>query len=380
MERYHSPSIDFYCRQSKTTKDGTAPIEMGINVNGVRRFINTPMKAKPSEFNRKRRPRELQEYIDNLRQRFNTIICDMLRAGEELNVSDLRDYMRGGGFKAYSVGDMLDGFLKQKRKECDNGEITEGQYKKYDYSANVLLRYVERESPVTALTPALVRDIYTDLKAKYEPATTNGYMTRLKAFFRYAQDNGKLNINPMQGIKIIKPVYNIELITDDDFNKILGFHSDIQRLMKVRDMFIFACGSGLGYKDCTLLKPEDFKTIEGRLCIVKNRAKTGKQFVSVLLPCAVHIAKKHNYDFSALMMSNQKVNAYCKEIQDLCGITSVESLHFYLGRHYYGNHLVNLGVREEIVAKAMGHTSRILMKHYAKLSDVTTVKEIGEVI
>lgn len=380
MERYHSPSVDFYCRKSKVGKNGTAPIEMGITVNGQRKFINTPMKAVPSEFNRKRRPKELQEYVDMMRLRFNSIILDMMRSGEPLNVASLRNYMKGGGYKEYSVGMMLDDFLKIKSKENTNGEITDGQYKKYEYTSNVLLRYVDRESPVTVITPALVRDIYTDLKAKYEPATTNGYMTRLKAFIRFAQDNGRLRINPMQGIKIIRPVFDIELVSDEDFNKILAFHSDIQRLMKVRDMFIFACGSGLGYKDCTLLKPDDFKTIEGRLCIVKNRAKTGKQFVAVLLPCAEYIAKKYNWDLSSAMMSDQKLNTYLKEIQDLCKITSVPSLHFYLARHYYGNHLVNSGIRAEVVAKAMGHSSRILLKHYAKVNESTTVNEIAKVL
>lgn len=380
MQRYHSPSVEFYCRQSKVGKNGQAPIEMGINVNGVRKFVNTPMKATPSEFNRKRRPRELQEYVDNMRMRFNSIICDMLKAGEPLTTSALKEYMQGGGYKPYSVGNMIDEYLALKKKEEKNDEITNGQYKKYVYSGNVLLRYVDKDAPITALTNTVIRNIYIDVKAKFQTATACGYMTRIKAFVKYAIDCGQLKTNPFQGIKITRPTNDIELLSEEDFNKILAFHSDIKRLMKVRDFFIFACGSGLGYKDCSLLTPNDFKMVDGHLCIVKERAKTGKQFVSVLMPCAEYIARKHNFDLSAIRMCNQPLNNYLKTIQDMCNIKSVKSLHFYLGRHYYAHKLLNSGIRAEVVSKALGNTSKILLKHYAKVNDETVVKEVTKVI
>ena len=82
-------------------------------------------------------------------------------------------------------------------------------------------------------------------------------------------------------------------------------------------------------------------------------------------------------DFSKVVISNQKMNAYLTEIKDVCGVTSVNSLHTHLGRHYYCNHLLNIGVRPETVAKAAGHSNfKTLLKHYARIEEVTTVKEI----
>ena len=82
-----------------------------------------------------------------------------------------------------------------------------------------------------------------------------------------------------------------------------------------------------------------------------------------------------------MIITNQRLNSYLKEIQDLCKVKSVPSLHFYLGRHYYANHLLNSGVRAEIVSKALGHSSyKILLRNYATVEHKTTVSEISKVM
>ena len=75
------------------------------------------------------------------------------------------------------------------------------------------------------------------------------------------------------------------------------------------------------------------------------------------------------------------MNAYLTEIRDICKVKSVKSLHTHLGRHWYCNHLLNLGIRPETVAKAAGHSNyKTLMKHYARIEEVTTVKEISKLL
>lgn len=374
-------NISFYCRKSKADRNGMAPIELGICINGVRKFINLPRKCEPKIFGYKRKPKELADYLSLMRSRINQICTEMLANGEPITTDSVREYVRFGGYKSYSVGDMVNGFLALKQKDLNNGVITNGQYVKYVNTAKLLYGYVAENKEVTNITPALMQTIYADLKGKYKNETMCGYMTRLKSFVKYALDNGKLTVNPMSGLKIIKDRKPVEVLPEADFNKILAFHSDIERLMKVRDIFLFACGSGLGYIDICNLTPADFKTVDGVRCIIKKRHKTNVEFVAVLLPCALHIAEKHNYDLRALMISNQRLNSYLKEIQDLCKIKSVASLHFYLGRHYYANHLLNSGVRAEIVSKALGHSSyKILLRNYATVEHKTTVSEIAKII
>lgn len=374
-------SIQFYCRASKSDKRGFSPIELGITINGTRKFINLPRKCDHKTFGYKRRPKDLEDYLSLMRSRINEICNQMIANGEPVTTDALREYVRSGGYKSYTVGDMVDGFLAIKRKDYNNDVITYGQYTKYVNASKIIYEYAPREKEVTVFTPSLMQTILSDLKGKYKNETMCGYMTRIKSFIKYAMDNGKLTTNPIAGLKVTKERRVIELLSEEDFSKILAFHSDIERLMKVRDIFLFACGSGLGYGDMCKLEPGDFQTIDGHLCIIKRRQKTDVEYVSVLLPCAQYVARKHNFNMKEIMIANQNLNAYLKEIQDLCKVRSVSSLHFYLGRHYYANHLLNSGVRAEIVSKALGHSSyKVLLRNYAVVEHKTTIAEIGKVM
>lgn len=371
-------SVSFYCRTSKVGKKGVAPIEMGISCNGTRLFINLPMKVDPEEFNRKRKPQYIVTFCDNIKAKVNSYISDMILNDIPITSATLRECVRNGGVKSFTVGDMIDGFLSIKRKEMYGGRITIEHFKKLEYARDFLLQYVKREQEVTVITPALVQNIYADLRAKYKDQTSAGYMTKVKAIIKFAIDNGKLAINPLSAVKIEKGKNEIEMLSDGDFNRIVQKEIKCDRIAKVRDLFVFACGSGLAYADLKDVEPKDFREMNGRLCIIKPRNKTGNTFVSVLLPFAVDIAKKYDYNLKDIILSNQKMNSYLTEIQDICGVTSVKSLHSHLGRHYYCNKLLNLGIRPEVVARAAGHSNyKTLMKYYARVEDKTTVDEIA---
>jgi site-specific recombinase XerD len=67
-------------------------------------------------------------------------------------------------------------------------------------------------------------------------------------------------------------------------------------------------------------------------------------------------------------MSNQKMNAYLKEIVDLCKIK--KPLTFHIARHTFATTVtLNNGVPIESVAKMMGHTSIKTTQIYAKVMD-----------
>ena len=67
-------------------------------------------------------------------------------------------------------------------------------------------------------------------------------------------------------------------------------------------------------------------------------------------------------------MSNQKSNAYLKEIADLCGIK--KNLTTHLARHTFATTVtLSNGVGIESVSKMLGHTSIKTTQHYAKILD-----------
>ena len=66
------------------------------------------------------------------------------------------------------------------------------------------------------------------------------------------------------------------------------------------------------------------------------------------------------------VISNQKTNAYLKEIANICGVE--KRLTFHVARHTCGTLLLNEGMPIESVSKILGHADLRMTQHYAKLS------------
>lgn len=373
-------SVNFYARKSKTNKKGEAPLECSIVINGERVMFNLAMKCRPEDFNRKRKPKELEDYLSIIRNKLYDVINQMLEASIPVTAENVRKYMRNGGVQSYTIRNLFTDYLKILAKRVDV-DMSMAVYRKYELVRNRFFSKMDPDLECNAITNAVIKAFVTELYVDYDDSTAAGYATRLKTFIKFGIDNGKLKTNPFGGIKISKGWKPIEMLSDEELERIKAKDFGVERINRVRDIFLFACGSGMAYIDIKELKPEDFQEVDGKLCVIKNRHKTNNTFVAVLLPCAVEVARRYNFDLGSVVISNQKMNAYLTEIRDICKVKSVKSLHTHLGRHWYCNHLLNLGIRPETVAKAAGHSNyKTLMKHYARIEEVTTVKEISKLL
>jgi site-specific recombinase XerD len=73
------------------------------------------------------------------------------------------------------------------------------------------------------------------------------------------------------------------------------------------------------------------------------------------------------------VLSNQKVNAYLKELADLCGIH--KELTFHVARHSFATSVtMTNGVPMETVSKMLGHKNMKSTQHYARIVD----QKVGE--
>lgn len=368
-------SISFYCRKSKADRQGLAPIEVSIIINGQRKFINCPLKCSPEEFNRKRRPRYIQDYVDTQRVKMATIVSEMATNGIPLTTEALREYIRSGGVKSYTIEDLFTDYLKLLSKRVDH-DLTFTAYNKYCYVRDHFYKFIDKSKDVTAITPAVIQEFYVILKQKYEDSTSGGIMTRLKTFIIYALDNNKLKINPFQGIKINKGTPKLEYLTEEEISRIVNKEITIERLDKVRDLAVFQISSGLAYCDTQTLKPEDIHyDADGTCYIHKGRNKTGVEYTSVVFPDGAKVLQKYNNQLPKI--TNQRLNSYLKELQTITGID--KTLHTHLFRKTYGTRLLNKGIRLETVSKCLGHSNtKTTQSAYAKLLQQTLIKEVKQ--
>lgn len=360
-------AINFYCRESKTTKDGYAPLECSVTISGQRKFLNLPMKFKPSEFNKRRPSQTIVEAMDLWRDRINGWMIEMMRERMVITAQSLREVIQQGGVNAYTVGRLFDDYLALLRKRI-GVDLTETTYRKYELVAQKALSFADRDADVSTLTPSLIQTITADFRALYDASTAAGYLTRLKTFIKYGMDCGKIKINPFQGIKIQKPIKPIKYLTEEEVEKLQTLCLE-PRLQRCLDLFLIQCGTGMAYTDLMDFKQEDLRMEGEHYYIHKERNKTGKPFTALVMPFAVPIIKHY---ITLPKISNQKYNKNLKSIDP--------KLTTHMGRRTYATMLVNRGVDINTVAAALGDNPQIASRYYAKVFDSTIVQTIAKAV
>jgi integrase len=148
----------------------------------------------------------------------------------------------------------------------------------------------------------------------------------------------------------------------------------IERLQLVKDLFIFACYTGLSYIDVINLNANDINYgIDGELWLIMKREKTNNALRIPILPKALDLINKYKGSLKSMAngnifpkLSNQKLNSYLKEIADLCDIR--KNVTFHLARHTFATTVtLSNGVPIETVSKLLGHTKITTTQIYAKV-------------
>ena len=213
---------------------------------------------------------------------------------------------------------------------------------------------------------------------KYSQNTTYKCMKFFKQVINKAIRAGLITVDPFNGYKISIERVDRGYLTEDELCKMMQKEFASKRLEQVRDIFIFACFTGLAYIDLAHLRVDNIqKMFDGRLWIVTHRQKTNTKVMVPLLPPALKILDKYEgcYTDGQLMpiITNQKLNCYLKEIADICGIE--KNLTFHLARHTFATTMtLGRGVPIESVSKMLGHTNIQTTQIYARI----TADKIGK--
>ncbi len=76
------------------------------------------------------------------------------------------------------------------------------------------------------------------------------------------------------------------------------------------------------------------------------------------------------------IIGNHKLNVYLKAIRDLCVID--KPIFSHVARHTYATRCLNRGIRLEVVAKLLGHSTTRITQHYAKLLKDNILNEVKD--
>jgi site-specific recombinase XerD len=219
-------------------------------------------------------------------------------------------------------------------------------------------------------------EYYLKTERKCGHNTAVKYITNFKKIIRIAFANDWITKDPFFHWKAKLKIVDREFLTEGEIQKMVERRFITERLDQVKDVFIFCCFTGLAYADVKKLSPADIVIgIDGEQWVNIKRTKTDTRSNIPILPTAQSIIEKYqdhpdvvNGKVLLPVLSNQKTNAYLKEIGDICGID--KNLTFHLARHTFATTItLTNGVPIESVSKMLGHKSLKTTQHYAKILD-----------
>ncbi len=380
----------FYARKSKSNADGDVPIYLRVTVNGKRfetatgrNVILTKWSAEAGRAKGSTREiQELNEYLDVLRAKAFDIQKKVITTDLDVTIDEFVRQWRGVKERARMLLEIFQHHNDQV-KELIGQQYSQSTHRRYEISLGhtrqfILEYYKSQDLPVTSLKYQFITDyeFWLKTKRKCNHNSTIKYLTNFKKIVHICLKNGWLDRDPFIGFKMTKHETDRPYLTNEEL-EIISLKSFVsERINQVRDIFLFSCYTGLAYADVQKLKRNEIATgIDGEKWIFTKRQKTETSSRIPILPPAQEILDKYrlhpqclNKDRLLPILSNQKMNAYLKEIADLCGIT--KKMTYHTARHTFATTVtLTNGVPIESVSKMLGHKNLKTTQHYAKILD-----------
>ncbi len=227
----------------------------------------------------------------------------------------------------------------------------------------------------------------TDHQRKISNNTAMKHLQRLRKMVTMAYHLEWIDRDPFVRFKSSFEKREREFLSESELLKLENFHSPVNRLNIVKDLFVFSCYTGISYIDLNNLTRDNIvKGIDGNDWLITKRQKTKTNVKIPLLDKALELVFKYENHPRVVAnngilprLSNQRINAYLKEIADLCKIK--KNLTFHIARHTFATTItLSNGVPIETVSKLLGHTKIATTQIYARVierkvsEDINTLK------
>ena len=385
-----SVSILFYIKRAKVNNLGVCPIYTRVTVNAKRFEFSTNKSINPDKWSSEgskvkgtsEEARTINSHLDYLKNQILQAEKKLIKKDISVSSENLKNELFGlTETKRMLVPIFQD--HNNKIKELVGKEYAPGTLERYTTSLKHTIEFMQwkyniSDIDITKIDHAFITDYEFWLRSVRNCANNTAvkYLKNFNKIIKLCLANDWLDKNPFANYKSkVKEVERVYL-TVEEIQSILNKDFKTERLSLVRDIFLFSCFTGLAYIDVkNLTKSHISYGIDGEKWIFTHRQKTESASKIPILPVTQMIIDKyenhpqcHNESKLLPILSNQKMNAYLKEIASVCEIE--KELTFHIARHTFATTVtLTNGVPIESVSKMLGHKNLRTTQHYAKVLD-----------
>ncbi|MBB6333000.1 site-specific recombinase XerD [Chryseobacterium sediminis] len=378
--------ILFVLDKSKSNSKGLAPLKCRITYMGERKPFATGLFINPQNWDNKQQkvkpPNSENETINTqlslIKNKINQAFLFLQVNEEEFDVEDVFLQYKGNPPKKNKTILQLFQEHNDRIEKLIGKEYSIATLWKFKQAKELLKDFIKYsfnkgDYHFKDLDLKFIQDYEFFLKAEKSLAlaTTNKMIQRFRKIVKLAISQDIIQKEPFTSYKVKHIKKEITYLTREELAKIEEYQFKAERLQIVADMFVFCCYTGLAYNEMVNLeKSHIIIGFDGNEWINMIRGKTQHLLSIPLLSRGKKIIEKYDYvdEKKALpKFSNQKFNAYLKEIADIVGLDK-RLTHHLARRTFATTVLLYNDVPMEIVSELLGHSKiTITQEHYAKV-------------
>jgi site-specific recombinase XerD len=390
----------FFIKRAKQHKNGKLPVYARITINGLRAEFVVQASVDEILWDNKlgkvngtsKQAKEVNSFLESVKVNIVLKKRELEETGQQITALQLRTAFSGIDLAGHTIM----GVFKEHNemvKGLVNKDFAPGTLERYNTCYKhvedfIKLKYKRSDMSLFEINPMFIRNFEYYLKTTRECSnnTTIKYIKNFKKIIRIAMANGWMKEDPFRTIKYHLDDVDMAYLTEEELKLIMNKHFELERLQLVRDTYVFCCFTGLAFVDIASLKYTDIEDKSGKLWIKKKRQKTKNWCTIPLLEPAIQLMDKYKENPRCIangcvlpVLSNQKMNAYLKEISDLCGINKNLSTH--TARHTFATTVTLANqVSMEVVSKMLGHSSINMTKKYARVVDDLVSRDMQKLV
>ncbi len=387
--------ISYYLRSNYKNKKGKSPVMIRISLNGEMCNVGSaglyvdPDKWDNTSSRMKSKSKEALSFnykLDAITTELNQVF-DSLKYNESLSVEEIKSIFLGKDKINMTFLQVLEEY-NNNAKRLIGVSIVKATYLRFDRVYRYFKDFLKQECGVKDISLKEINSQilskfidYLKIEKKYSQNSASKFIQHIKTASNYAVKKGLLTTDPIKDYVNSWEKVDRGYLLDDEIKTIINKEFATERLSNVRDIFIFSCFTGLAYIDVANLTQDNLVENDGKFWIMTKRQKTNVASNILLLDIPLKIIEKykgktHNNKLLPIL-SNQKMNAYLKEIADVCNIN--KKLTYHLARHTFATTItLEKGVPIETVSKMLGHANIKTTQTYARITKQKIEKDMTD--
>lgn len=395
-----------YIKKDKVKNSGECPIYIKILFKhqsitiSTGKYISEERWIETDNLRRKLRiekEKVLKEYLDLYVLKIEKIYNQIVKYQEDISISEFK-LMILGKQKDDAIPTLLDIIDKHNHhfaKLVTVGERSKASLQKYMRVKDLIQtfnskKYGFKDIQIDKVNSGYIYNLESFLKFESEYKgklgiknnSTVKYFKNLKTICNYAVKMELIEKNPFNIYSGKIKEVETSFLTEEELERIESKDFKIDRLERVKDIFLFSCYTGYAPVDALKLTRKNIiQDANKNLWIKTNRQKTDSRSNVPLLPQAIRIINKYQFESEALLpkISNQKMNAYLKEIAEIVGLD--KNLTWYVARHTFATTVtLGNGIKIENVSAMLGHKTIRQTQHYAKILDSSVSEDMQKLM